>query len=177
MSDVNVWFAISQQGLDAFKARRTAERNGTVYSGPMDDDTFEVLSKMHDQDVVAGMFKKPTIGGKVYSTFSVYLPGTARVQKAINDLTTKWPGHFIVVGAWWLDGRQAGTQFTYDEDGNVTVVTGTPAYPIPANAWRIMPDQYTYNPDGTVATTVPATSNAQLRDINLLSGQSPRRFT
>lgn len=180
MSDVNVWLAMSQQALDQYRAKRT---QGDEYSGPMDDLTYKILDKMSDTDVVQGMFKKPTIGGKTYHLFSLYLSGSARVAQALDYITEKWPGHIIALGVWWMDGRQAGTEFTYSdpdpETGEVVVtgVTGTPVYPIPAAAWRIMPDTVTYDAEGVELNRTPATSNADLRDINLLSGQAPRQFT
>ena len=175
MSLANVWLAMSTQARDEFRARR---QQGDQYSGPMDDDTYYVLDKMSDQEVVSGLFATPTLGGKTYITFSVYLPGEARVQKAIDYLTERWPGHFIVVGAWFMDGRQAGTQWELDEEGERTGnVTGTPIYPIPAQAYRIMPPINVYDENGDLVSSTPATSNAQLVDVNLLAGQAPRRFT
>ena len=185
MSLANVWLAMSTQARDEFRARRqqgdefrARRQQGDEYSGPMDDETYYVLDKMSDQEVVSGLFATPTLGGKTYITFSVYLPGEARVQKAIDDLTERWPGHFIVVGAWFMDGRQAGTQWELDEEGERTGnVTGTPIYPIPAQAYRIMPPVIVYGPDREVISSTAATSNADLRDINLLASQAPRRFT
>ena len=76
-----------------------------------------------------------------------------------------------------MDGRQAGTQWELDEEGERTGnVTGTPIYPIPAQAWRIMPPVNVYDENGDLVSSTPATSNADLRDINLLAGQAPRRF-
>lgn len=47
--------------------------------------------------------------------------------------------------------------------------TGTPRYPLPNFAWRFLPNPL---PDGTVPS-----SNADLVDLNLLYGQSPRVFS
>ena len=148
------------------------------YSGPMDETTYKILTRMHDIDTVQGMFKTTTAGGKTYTLFSLYPAGTAKAQETIDDMTAKWPAHFIVVGAWHFDGRQAGTQWELDELGEPTGgVTGTPTYPIPNTAYRLMPDTVTYDENGDELTRVPASSNADLRDINLWSGQTPRRFT
>jgi len=167
--------AMSQQALDEFKAYRADEEN---YSGPMDALTYKVLTKMADTDTVQRLFKTVTAGGKTYTLFSLYLVGSAKVQDAIDEMTAKWPTHFIVVGAWHFDGRQVGTQWELDEEGEPTGgVTGTPVYPIPATAYRIMPDTVTYDENGDELTRVPASSNADLRDINLWSGQTHRRFT
>lgn len=168
----NIWLVMTTQAKDEYKARKSSED----YSGPMDDDTFAILDKIADGEVVRNLFKRPTLGGKQYHMFSVYLTGNNRAKEAIDYLTTKWSGHFIVCGAWWMDGRQVGTRFTYDEDGNVTGVTGTPLYPIPAQAYRLMPDTVVYDDEGNEVSRTPASSNSDLQDVNLLQGQSPRRF-
>jgi hypothetical protein len=68
------------------------------------------------------------------------------------------------LGSWWYDtGIQGGMQPPLIENDPPT---GTPFYPIPNNAYLFMPDL-----DG-----IPPTSNADLRDINLLFGQHPRDF-
>lgn len=158
---VNLWVAISTQAITEFKAKR----DNPAYSGPMDEVTFKTLSRMHDQEVVMGLFKQATVSGKNYRLFSLYLEGSAKAKDAIDDLIAKWPTHFFVIGAWWMDGRQVGTEWGSDEEGAI-ITTGTPLYPIPAQAWRVMPDL-----DG-----VAATSNTDLRDVNLLDDQQPRRF-
>jgi len=47
--------------------------------------------------------------------------------------------------------------------------SGTPTFPIPNWLWRFMPDDADGNPT--------ATSNADLTDVNVLYGQSPRVFS
>lgn len=167
MSLANLWIALSTQAIQEFQNKK-ADPN---YSGPMDDYTFNVLSKMHDMAVVQNLFKTVT-SGKTYKMFSLYLEGSTGAKDAIDDLTAKWPTHIIAVGVWWHDGRQVGTQ--YDEQGQAV---GDPSYPIHSQAWKFMPDQNEYDGDGNVIGTISATSNADLTDVNLLAGQSPRRFT
>jgi hypothetical protein len=193
---VNLWIALSQQALDEFKTYRT---DPDAYSGPMTPQIYKGLSKMSDTDGVQKLFSTPTIGGKVYSIFSLYfnVDRDERAKDFIDYMTSEWPTHFIVIGAWWVhDGRQVGTQFaigggeqllteiptsakpdTYVEDTpNWYVTTGTPTYPIPTQAYRLMPDTVTYDVDGNETSRTPASSNADLKDINLISGQWPRRF-
>jgi hypothetical protein len=174
---VNLWVALSQQGLDEYKAKRAAIRDGTEYTGPMDNKTFKILSAMADTDTVQRMFKTVAAGGKVYTLFSLYAEGTTSAQNALDYLQEKWPNHFLVIGCWWMDGRQCGTEWEYDASGNLTGgVTGAPLYPIHAQAWKTMPDIVEYDASGNEISRVAATSNADLRDINVLQGQEPRRF-
>ena len=237
---INLWLVLSQQALDEYRAYRF---DPEAYEGPMDSKTYKILSKMADTDNVQRMFKPVTVATKTYILFSLYLPGTARVQEAIDYLTETWPSHFIVIGAWHMDGRQAGTEWelyaedvlytenvlyeedvlypydvlyeedVFDENGDLlhaagdvrfaagTVqfaageikhaigevqitagtrtgnIIGTPIYPIHAQAWRLMPDQHTYDEDGNITGTISASSNADLMQVNVLQGQSLRRFT
>jgi len=115
------------------------------------------------------MFKVPTIGGNTYHAYSIYFKSnvTSVVRTEFDYLAAEYPSQFFILGAWMKDGRQAGVK----KDG-----TGTPVYPIHANAWRIMPDVVVHDEDGNVISTTLATSNTDLRDINLLAGQSPRNF-
>lgn len=159
MAIKNLWLAMSQQALDEFLLMRS---DPSGYAGPMDDETFRILSKAAHLDVVQRLYRTVEVGGKTYSLFSLYVEGTTAVQQAIDYITTAWPGHLIAVGAWNMNGTQVGTQYTYDDDGIITGVTGTPVYPIHAQAYRFISDA--------------ATSNADLKDINLLQGQSPRIF-
>jgi len=175
MAYLNCWIAISAQGLEEYKDRRD---NPDTYSGPMTSKTYKTLDRMADGRRVQGMFETPTVGGKTYTLFSLYLRGGAAVADAVDDLTDKWPTHFIVVGAWHMDGRQVGTQWELDQDGVPTGnVTGNPLYPVHNQAWRFMPPIRVYDENGDLVSSTPATSNADLRDINVLQGQASRRFT
>lgn len=72
---------------------------------------------------------------------------------------------------------QVGTRDVYVEGSNppefitepvfedVYETTGTPVYPIPAQAWKLMPPE------------VGATDNAGLKDLNLIMGQAPRIYS
>jgi hypothetical protein len=55
-------------------------------------------------------------------------------------------------------------------------ITGTPIYPIRSDTWKLMPDVITVDPNTEAVTTTAATSNADLRDVNLAAGQAPRMF-
>jgi hypothetical protein len=189
MTTFNIWLGVSDTAKAEFKLiNESFEEGGAPYVGPMDDKTFRILGHMHDANVVVEMFKHPTLGPHVRSLFSLY-PHT-NVSGSLDYLEEQWPGHFIVAGAWQWDGRQIGTQWELDVDGNPTgAVTGTPTYPIvEAALLQFMPD--TPNDDGVIDTDlfeetgqiewlVPPTWGpaTELTDVNLLMGQTPRRFS
>lgn len=168
---INVWIAFSDSALTQFKLRRS---NPSVYSGPMDDTTYRIMSKMSDMDNVQRLFKvTPPINGKTYTLFSLYVDAPAKAQEAIDHLTTEWPTHFIVLGAWWTrSGLQVGTRY----DGEMNIL-GTPVYPVHPQTWRLMPDLVTYDQDGNETSRTPAASNSDLRQINLIAGQANRIFS
>jgi hypothetical protein len=128
-----------------------------------------IFRKMADIATVETMFKKPTLGGNVHQLFSVNFndinkDAAQRIQDALIHLENNYPAQFEVVGVWQWDGRQAGTQWELDQDGERTGnTTGTPTYPLHAQLIQFMPD----------VGGIPAT---ELADVNLIQGQSPRRF-
>jgi len=162
---INAWIALRG---DVYPFIQASLNVGEPIS-PVKEREYKIFKAMHDRVVVQNMFKIPTIGGNAYYAYSIYFKSNvASVAKTELDyLATEYPSQFFILGAWMKDGRQAGIK----KDG-----AGTPIYPIHANAWRIMPDVIVHDEDGTVVSTTPATSNADLRDINLLAGQEPRNF-
>jgi len=176
MSAVDLFIAFSDQAVTEFKARR----DDPDYSGPMDDRTYQVMSRMHDLDNRQRLFKTTTLAGKTYNLFSMIITGNLQAAKdAVDDVTAEWPTHIVAIGAWWFDtGLQVGTEGVYDEDGNLTGITGTPTYPIHAQTWRLLTDNFDgYDGSGDPIYT-PLTSNADIRPetINRCLGQADRRF-
>ena len=157
---VNVWIAMSQQALNEYKDARLLKKD---YTGPMDALTFDTLHRMADTDNVQAMFKRVPADGKEYTLFSLYLPASAEAKTRIDHIAEQWLGHFIVIGAWNWDGTQVE-------------IAGQIVYPVHAQAWRLMPDVIEYDVGGNETSRTAATSNSDLRDINLLQGQSPRDF-
>lgn len=168
MQPVNLWIALSQAGYDTLRPL-------------LDDDAYDgqhltavkIFRRMIDTATVEKMFKTPTIGGKVWRLFSLYfadLDGdqAQKLQQALTYLENNYPAQFEVVGAWWWDGRQVGTQWV-DENDNSLGTTGTPLYPVHPQALQFMPDVWDPLNEVYVAPTV-------LTDVNLLQGQSSRRF-
>lgn len=185
---IDLWIVFSQQAIDAFKARRQAVKNNEEYDGPMDAATYRTMSKMADMRVRQNLYKKPILGGKTYLSFHIMVSNPAKAKPAVDALIEKWPGHVIVVGAFDYDtGLQGGLRYVLDGEGKPTEeVTGTIAYPILAQAYKLMPDRITYGSiervDGQltrpeILSSIPASSNADLRDINLQIGQAPRIYS
>ena len=153
MDKYNVWVGCSTDFLDIYKDNK---------------DEYKQLQMVHDWNVVGGLFKTFTAGGKTYKLFSLYLDDGKSAKDLFDKLAANFPQDFAIVGVWKTDtGLQVGT--SYDEEGNIV---GTPTYPIHAQAWRFMPDTYIGDPP----VAVPATSNSDLRDVNLVDDQKPRMF-
>ena len=119
---------------------------------------------MHDRENTQRLFKQATLGGRVWTVWSVYfdLPGNILqlVKAELDQMLVDYPTQFVVTGAWHWDGRQVGTEWT---DETQTATTGTPVYPMHPQILKFMPDV-----DGLPATVVT--------DVNVGFGQSLRRF-
>lgn len=172
MQAVNLWIALTQNAYNTLRPLL----DDSEYAGPH-LTAVKIFRRMADLATVEKMFKTPTIGGKVWHMFSVYfadLDGdqAAKLQQALTYLENNYPAQFEVVGAWWWDGRQIGTQWV-DENDHSLGTTGTPLYPVHPQVVKFMPDVWDMtDPENPVA--VPAT---QPTDVNLLQGQAQRRFT
>lgn len=159
----NVWMGVRVEAHDAIVTRlRWDEESQGPYPGPVTDREHKVFRYMSDQDIVQRLFKNSIIAGKEWSLWSLsFTENLAQVKIELDQLLLDRPNHISIAGAWQWDGRQFGTQWT---DETQTATTGTPTYPIPtAQLLKFMPDV-----GGSPATV--------LADVNLLFGQSPRRF-
>jgi hypothetical protein len=131
-------------------------------SRTLNETTLAILDTAYDAKNVQPLYENPA--GPLF-LFNLNLNTAEETEIAIAYLLATYPaGEIATQGAWHYDtGVQLGQDYN---NSNPPQLVGTPTYPIPANAWETMPPL-----DG-----VPATSNADLRDINLLSGQAPRIF-
>lgn len=191
MTTINLWLAFSVASMTEYALKAS---QGEDYTGTMDDQTFDAISTALDTDraTVRGLFKPAVLDGVTFILSSMYFEITAENQDALSHALSTYPDHIRAIGVWHMDGRQAGTEFTYsepDEDGTVVTAgaSGVPTYPIPDDAYLFMPDVITYgveNPDDppserrrVVDSVSVASSIADLRDVNLVGDQEPRRFT
>lgn len=126
------------------------------YRGEVSDAEYDIFRRVAHHAVVSEMFKTPTFTGKTWFLFSLtFADPNGKLQAAVDYLVANRNNHFKIIGVWWWDGRQFGTQWT---DETQTETMGTPTYPIAAQALDFMPDEV-------------------LADVNLLQGQKPRRWT
>ena len=173
---VNVWLGIRDDVQTAINTCLDWD-DSTEYSGPVGDREKKIFQAMSDRAVVQSLFNKATINSNLWNLWSVYFDEPKdiliRVKNALDYLEATYPLQFVIAAAWHWDGRQVGTQYTYDE-GEITGITGTPTYPIHTKLIDFMPDIVTYDVDGNELTRTAATI---LSDVNLLAGQSPREFT
>ena len=170
---INVWITVGPTVQAAFKNRQANPDN---YTGPMDDRSWEILSTFVDNSVVQPMFKVRGSGPNAFTLFSLNFADEETAVSDVTYLDETWPKPQIVPeGMWYYSGLQAGTYYVEDEEGNVTL-EGTPTFPVNPNLYQSMPDTIVYDEDGNVVQTIPATSNADLRDVNLIQGQAPRMF-
>ena len=148
----------------------------------MSDDSYDgqhlkavkIFRKMAHFAVVERMWKTPTIGGKKRFLFSINLTASKKAKAAIDYLLAEYPNQIAVGGAWFFDGRQAGTRWQIADGERTGNVTGTPTYPInETQLLKFMPDIIERDQDGNVTSTTPS---LVLTDVNLLQGQNPRRF-
>ena len=162
---INIWLALSDQAQDiVIESLRWDEEAQGPYTGPLRNRSRRLFEYMQDNTTRRRLFKPWTNPQGTFHLWSIDFDDEKEALQLVRDeidfLMTEYPNQISVLGAWRLDGRQAGAN--YDQDGNRT---SEATYPIPNFLWRFMPD------------SVGATSNADLQDINLLYGQTPRDFS
>ena len=163
---VNVWIGLRDDAQAAILTRlRWDEETQGPYTGPVTDRQHKLFSYMHDRENTQRLFKQATLGGRVWTVWSVYfdLPGNILqlVKAELDQMLVDYPTQFVVTGAWHWDGRQVGTEWT---DETQIATTGTPVYPMHPQILKFMPDV-----DDLPATVVT--------DVNVGMGQSLRRFS
>ena len=167
MLGVNLWLAIRDDAQQALNERLNWNlKEQGIYTGPVPDRAARLFKRMHDRTRVQRLFRTDNVGGRTWTLWSIYLFYNinilSNVQNELDFLVATYPNQLQIVGAWFMDGRQVGTQWA-DEEHLTT--SGSPIYPIHSRILEIMPD---IDEVGTRPT--------EPSDINLLMGQSPRRF-
>lgn len=161
---ISAWVLLGPT-VHAAKKNRDATPEGEEYTGPMDDRSYAILNTFVDSNTVQGMYK---VKGSGPNAFTLYALKFRTVEQATDDLTyldEAWPNPMVdVYGMWEVStGVQVGTE-------------GVPTYAIPSDCYKVMADIVTYDDDGNETSRTVASSNADLRDENLLCGQAPRIF-
>lgn len=163
---LNLWLGITATAKSQLAQYLDAE-DETIPTNRL--QAVRIFRRMADRAVVEKLFRTPTIQGTVWHLYSVSFDldreGVAAASDAITYLETEYPSHFAVAGAWHWDGRQVGTQWVDDVGG---ATTGTPTYPLnTTQLLKFMP---------LVVTEGGLEEPSTLTDVNLIQGQSPRRF-
>ena len=146
-----------------------------IAANPREDElpsrAYRALSDPH----VRSIFRQDNTGPRSYELWSLYFEAdtTQEVTDIRNDLNAEYPGKLRTIGAWWWDGRQVGTEFTFDNDGVITGTSGIPRFPLHTSILEFMPDIVMRDQDGNEISRVRPT---ELSDVNLLQGQVERRF-
>lgn len=173
---VNVWLAL-RDDAQALVRERLAWDNETPYEGPVPDRVFKLFRRMADLNNTQRLFRIDTPVSRDWTVWSLYFDYRASVLQKIQDeldyLIATYPNRTRIVGAWHWDGRQVGTQFVYDVDGNITGVTGASTYLIHSRTIEFMPDVVIRDDEGN---EISRTRPTELTDVNLLQGQKERRF-
>jgi hypothetical protein len=178
----NAWLSANQTVIDEYVNRKQIEDAGGTYTypddGPMDDESYRIFNESKsDTAVVERLFEPVENGGNTYKLFS-YNTDNKDFRNDIDYLEATWGNDVQCQGSWWFDnGLQGGMRYD-DDDQSPTFgqPIGNPIYPIPNNLFLFMPDIVEYDENGDEISRTPPTSNADLRDINLLVGQVPRDF-
>jgi len=116
--NANIWLALRDDAQDKVKERLTwdTESQGE-YSGPVTDRSAKLFRYM--QQHKEKLFRAPTLGGRVYTvwsiTFSVHTDAAQKIKDELDFLIATYPTQVFVTGAWrWEEGdmacRQIGTQ-------------------------------------------------------------------
>lgn len=167
----NVWLAVSQTVTQA-KAELTESREAlkldeaVAVSGkePVKGEPVKTLMRAEveavltkEADPAVRLFKPATVSGKQFELLSLYFRATEgdpfELAKAALD---DYPDDTLLLGIWDDTGLRYGD--------------------LHPDAWRVMPDLIKYDEAGEIAATIPASSDADLRDVVVLYGQGKRDF-
>ena len=170
---VNIWIALRTNAHAVIKTRLFwDEETQGAYSGPVPNWVARLFEQIANRADVEKLFRKDRVWltqGAVWRDWNIWSINVDENKESLqllgeklSDLELAYPSMVKVVGAWWWDGRQVGTQWQTDE--HISTV-GTPVYPLDPRLIEFMPD----NPDGS-RPTVPS-------DVNLVFGQAHRRFS
>lgn len=166
----NIWLAVSTAVKQA-KAELTESREALKLGGaeaigkePVKGEPVKTLMRAEveavltkEADPAVRLFKPATVSGKQFELLSLYFRATEgdphELAKAALD---DYPDDTLLLGIWDDTGLRYGD--------------------LHPDAWRVMPDLIKYDEAGEIAATIPASSDADLRDVVVLYGQGKRDF-
>jgi hypothetical protein len=115
-----------------------------------------------DMAHIEAVMKRDTLAGKVWMLYSVYIEPTAAAKTKIKTWLANHANQVVVGGAWNMDGSQ------------ILKADGTPMFPIDSRLIKFMPDDVSYDESGA---EIGRTAATELKQVNVMFGQSPRNFT
>ncbi len=128
---INVWLALREDAQALIKTRlQWDEETQGEYTGPITDRQFKLFQLMHDLDTTQRLFRVDRIGNRDWTLWSIYFDFKTsvllKIQAELDDLTTNFPNHVKIIGAWHWGGGQV-------EQG------GSPVYPLHNRILKFMP--------------------------------------
>jgi hypothetical protein len=121
---VNVWIALRDDAQSAIVTRlQWDEESQGPYTGPVEDRTAILFTRMLGGAEVQRLFRVATLGGRQYTLWNLYYQDRGSVLQVVQDeldqLAIDYPSQFIIAGAWIWDHslacRQVGTQLDIQE--------------------------------------------------------------
>ena len=152
------------------------DRARATDAGRDEDNRSNAYRALGDPSVRALFRQDNPPGPRSYELWSLYyeVDAESALRDIRNDLLGEYQGQLRTIGSWWSDGRQVGTEFTFDADGTVTGTSGTPIFNLHTRILEFIPDIVTFDVDGNETSRTRPTV---LSDVNLALGQAPRIFT
>ena len=146
---VELALALRDDAHDAIVTRMTwDEESQGEYTGPVTDRQYKLFSYMQDFTQRQKLFRKPTLGGRVWTLWSVMFDDDIDVLQIIQDeidqLALDYPSQVVIAGAFHWAGNQVGTQLVLTEVPNPEY-TGEP-YMIPNPDYQPDLEQPDYDP-------------------------------
>jgi hypothetical protein len=166
---LSFWVSIEEAlHLEIVEYRNWDEEVDGPYNGDLTATDEAIWGTFADPDVVDGLFRVDRRQGRDWYLYLLNIVDQ-QIDDVIDFLNAQHSGRYNIAGCWhYEDGRQHGTE--WDEG----VLTGNPTYPIPNFLLSHMPTIKSYDENGDLISETEPTVNT---DVNLITGQAPRRFT
>ena len=118
---INIWLALSDQAQDiVIESLRWDEEAQGPYTGPLRNRSRRLFEYMQDNTTRRRLFKPWTNPQGTFHLWSIDFDDEKEALQLVRDeidfLMTEYPNQISVLGAWRLDGRQAGAN--YDPTGS-----------------------------------------------------------
>ncbi len=155
---INLWMGFDDRAQSTAKTP-DADGNAHPSTKGLGDITTPSLFRIDDP-----------AGPRNYELWSLYfeVDDVDGAVEARNSILAMFPGQVRTIGGWWFEGSQI-----LDVDGTQTGVIGDPVFPLHIRILEFIPDDVTYDVDGSELTR---TRPLVPRDVNIGLGQTERQF-